>query len=166
MKLGDPKVVGDLMRKRRHDLGYTIAQMAEVTGLSPITIMRLELGRVSYIHAATARALEVPKKIVHRMTMVPSTVAITHGGDDVTLPPLNALLHGPLSKPGTADSGDQEAMIPDVTPPAMRDMLARRKAPIAVSRPRRQRVVRPMAAAPTAPPPPLKRALLWLASKV
>lgn len=72
MKLGDPKAVGELMRQRRLALGFTQQQFAEATGVSPITIMRLELGRLGYIHERTAKALEVPKKIVKRMVMVAS----------------------------------------------------------------------------------------------
>ncbi len=74
MKLGEPKIVGEMLRNRRHELGMTIEQFAQATGVSPITIMRIELGRVGYVHEKTARALEVPKKIVNRLVTVPTAV--------------------------------------------------------------------------------------------
>lgn len=74
MKLGDPQEVGRMMRERRKQMGFTIEQMAQAVGLSPITIMRIELGRVSYVHANTAKALEVPKRIEKRMVMVSTPV--------------------------------------------------------------------------------------------
>ncbi len=74
MKLGNPEEVGRMMRERRKTMGFTIEQMAQAVGLSPITIMRIELGRVGYVHAKTAQALEVPKKIEKRMVMVATPV--------------------------------------------------------------------------------------------
>ncbi len=74
MKIDNPELMGKTMRERRHGLGFTIEQMAEAVGISPITIMRLELGRLGYIHERTAKALEVPRKIVRRMVLVPMPV--------------------------------------------------------------------------------------------
>lgn len=93
MRIGDPQIVGEMMRARRKQMGFTIAEMAEAVGLSPITILRLELGRTSYIHEKTAKALEVPTKIINRMVMVPT--AVTQEGQNVALPPLTALLKRP-----------------------------------------------------------------------
>lgn len=74
MRLGDPHEIGKLMRARREGMGLTIEQMAQATGISPITIMRIELGRVGYVHSKTAQALEVPKRIEKRMVMVATPV--------------------------------------------------------------------------------------------
>lgn len=71
MKLEDPKRMGEVIRERRKALGFTQAQMAQAVGVSPITIMRIELGRVGYLHEKTVKALEVPKKMTHRMISVP-----------------------------------------------------------------------------------------------
>lgn len=65
MKLGDPKSVGQMLQSKRHQLGFTIDQMAKVTGLSAVTLIRLEKGRNGYIRERTAKALElspVPRK--------------------------------------------------------------------------------------------------------
>lgn len=149
MKLGDPKVVGELMRKRRHDLGFTIEQMAEAVGISPITIMRLELGRVGYIHAKTAKALEVPKRIEKRMVMV--NTAIAQDNSEVVLPPLSMLTKGP----SVASSGDVEALPSKETHKALE------------SKPRRL-YKRPTLVKQTnvEASSPLKKALMWLAAKV
>lgn len=128
MKLGDPKVVGEMMKQRRLGLGYTQQQFAQVTGISPITIMRIELGRVGYIHEKTARALEVPKKIVRRMVVEPR--AVMQDGTSVAV----------------RASGDKEALILAAKPPA----------------PKRQAV---MLHGQEHTASPLKKVLLWLASK-
>lgn len=93
MKLGDPEVVGQLMRERRKSMGFTIEQMAEAVGLAPITIIRIEKGRMGYIHAKTAKALEVPKKITKRMVM--QSVAVMQSGDTEAMQP-EALVPAPL----------------------------------------------------------------------
>lgn len=141
MKLGDPKEVGELMRKRRLDLGYTQEQMAEATGVSPITIMRIELGRVSYIHEKTARALEVPNKIIKRMVMTP--VAMSRDG--ATLEPRTNALPRPMRE---RISGDIEATVADPAPTQRRDA--------------RKEMLRGKAHAMS----PLKKLLLWAAAKV
>lgn len=105
MKLGDPKEVGQMMRERRRQMGFTIEQMAEAVGLSPITIMRLELGRVGYIHEKTAKALEVPKKITKRMVMVPS--AVMADGTERTIDSIKTL---PPAMRATLESGDVESL--------------------------------------------------------
>lgn len=71
MRIEDPQKMGEMMRARRKQLGFTMSQMAQAVNVSPITIMRLELGRLGYIHERTAKALEVPKRITHRMVSVP-----------------------------------------------------------------------------------------------
>lgn len=140
MKLGDPKTVGEMMRARRLQLGFTQAEFAEATGVSPITIMRLELGRVSFIHEKTAKALEVPKKIGKRMVL--EQVAVMHNGDTVpvTLPPLSTMRKKPAI---SSQGGDIEAL------PAARA-------------PRQQSELRGQAHVAS----PLKKVLLWLAQKV
>lgn len=137
MILGDPKTVGEMLRARRIQLGFTQAEFAQATGVSPITIMRIELGRVGYIHEKTAKALEVPKKIVRRMVMEP--VAVMRGGEEVTLAPLSTMAK---KAPSLAYSGDNEALPP-----------VRRARPQAMH-----------GQAHTASP--LKKALLWLADKI
>lgn len=74
MKIDNPELLGQVMRERRKALGFTIEQMAQAVGVAPITIMRLELGRLGYIHNRTAKLLEVPKKVIKRMVMVPAPV--------------------------------------------------------------------------------------------
>lgn len=132
MKLGDPKLVGEMMRERRLKLGYTQAQMAQATGLSPITIMRLELGRIGYIHEKTAKALEVPARIEKRLVMTP--VAVMRGGQEITLPPLTAMLNPPAASPtAPAVTGDTEAGIHETRQPATAPLVRpkRQRKPIA-----------------------------------
>lgn len=140
MKLGDPTVVGQMMRERRKTLGFTIEQMAEAVGLSPITIMRIELGRVGYIHAKTAKALEVPKKVTHRLVAVPTAVMT-----DGSTRPMSEMKAAPMEMRNGIETGDIEAL------PAFK----RTRAPV-------RRIER----APTKNAPPLKRMLLWLAEKI
>lgn len=61
MKLGDPIAIGALLKKKRLDLGWTLREMAEATGLSFVTILRLEKGRIGYIHSDTFKKLEALK---------------------------------------------------------------------------------------------------------
>lgn len=128
MKLGDPQEIGKLMRERRLALGFTQLEFAQATGVSPITIMRIELGRVSYIHARTAKALEVPKKIVRRMVLEPVAV-MADGSRSVP------------KAPSISYSGDNEAL------PATKRYS-----------PQKAGVSHTMS--------PLKKTLLWLASKI
>jgi DNA-binding XRE family transcriptional regulator len=140
MKLGDPTEVGRMMRERRHQMGFTIEQFAQATGVSPITIMRIELGRVGYVHAKTAKALEVPAKIVKRMVMVPTPVDnVGRELPDNGLPP--ALQ--------TRISGD--------------NMTIRQEPPI---RARKGRLHSSKAHIEVHSMSPLKKALLWIANKV
>lgn len=118
MKLGDPKIVGELLRERRRKMGYSIEQFAQLTGVSPITIMRIELGRVGYVHAKTAKALEVPKKITKSMVMVPT--AVMQDGERVPLPPLSAMLHKPVANTNAVSTGEREATIPNEPPAALK----------------------------------------------
>lgn len=137
MKISDPKTMGELMRARRRQLGFTIAQFAQATGISPITVMRLELGRVGYIHEKTAKALEVPKRLTKRMVMEP--VAVMQDGTSVPLAPLSTM---PRKGPSVAYGGDIEAL-----PPVRR------------ARPQATHGQAHIAS-------PLKKALLWLAEKI
>lgn len=153
MRLGDPQQVGQLMRERRKKLGFTIEQMAEAVGLSPITIMRIELGRVGYIHNKTAKALEVPKKIVRRMVAV--DVPVGENGESL---PVTALPLPSTPKPAEPrnpePSGDVMLVGADVRP-----ILARRKQ-------YKPRKAKETLAAPIPKASGMKRALLWLAAKV
>lgn len=109
MKLGDPKEIGILMRERRAKLGYTIQQMAQAVGLSPITIMRLELGRVGYIHAKTAKALEVPKRVTHRMITSTMPVGVMADG---SLQPVASVAALPPELQNAAATGDKIEISP------------------------------------------------------
>src|SRR5579859_2166184 len=118
MKIDNPELLGQMMRERRKSLGFTIEQMAEASGVSPITIMRLELGRLGYIHERTAKLLEVPKKVIQRMVMVAtpvdasghelpqSTLAISPNAKD------RELAHKPFFGPQESVSGDTQEINP------------------------------------------------------
>lgn len=112
MRLGDPQEIGRLMRERRKQLGFTQEQMAQAVGLSPITIIRIENGQVGYIHAKTAKALEVPKRLTKRMVM--ETVAVTQDGNDVVLPPLKVLTAG--NREAAINSAPTPMLRPSVRP--------------------------------------------------
>lgn len=148
MKLGDPKTVGEMMRKRRKDLGFTIEQFAQATGVSPITIMRIELGRVGYVHEKTAKALEVPQKVVRRLVMQP--VAVGQDGNDMLTPNVHAL-PGPMRE---RLSGDAEALSTGAA--NTREEKRRRVERRQVTEPLRGKLHTIS---------PLKKFLLWMAEK-
>lgn len=142
MRLGDPKEVGALMKKRRLELGFTQQQFAEATGVSPITIMRLELGRLGYIHERTAKALEVPAKVVKRMVMV-SAPADARGN----LLGQGSGIHVPRESGDATDVGR-------TMPTLYRKMNKRRKAELEARIAKLEK------------PSVVRKALLWLAKKV
>lgn len=129
MKLGNPEMVGQMMRERRHKLGFTIEQMAEAVGLAPITILRIEKGRVGYVHEKTAKALEVPAKITNRYVITPTAVM-----PDGSSRPVGAVKAMPPELMAAFYSGDSEAL------PAAPEPILRKPAPV------RRRVVHPAVA--------------------
>lgn len=146
MRLGDPIEIGRLMKRRREELGFTQEEMAAAVGLSPITIMRIELGRVQYVHTKTAKALEVPRKIIKRARLV--TELVDENGH--LLPPGPAT---PVVAPKEIVSGD--ASVVGIPMPTLQRKLTRaRRAKLEA----RIRVLEH----PSRP----RKFLLWLASKV
>ncbi len=83
MRIGDPQEIGKLMREKRKSLGFTLDQMAEATGLSFITIFRLEKGRTGYIHNKTAKALEALE--INRRMLKKKTFVVKTGDNAATL---------------------------------------------------------------------------------
>lgn len=148
MKLGDPQEIGKLMRERRVALGFTQQQFAEATGVSPITIMRIELGRVGYIHAKTAKALEVPRKIVKRMVMVPTPV--DGMGRELATP------HAPVEH----TSGDS-TVVGIVMPSYQSKLVRARKAKLEANKANVEQLHGEAHVAS-----PLKKLFLWMAAKV
>lgn len=80
MKIENREAMGTMLRNRRKALGFTMKEMAEAVGVSPLTIMRLELGRVGYMRESTAKALEVPVKVVNRLVTQTVPTAVMRDG--------------------------------------------------------------------------------------
>ncbi len=151
MILGDPTEVGTLIKRKRAELGFTQKQLAEVLGISPIAVMRLELGRVGYVHAHTAKALEgleIRLQLLKNQVQ-PKRMALVPAPD----PTLEERLKALMPEQKTITTGDAGATTPVAIAPR----------PSAPKRLYTAHKAKPM---PPSRVPTVKRALLWLAAKI
>lgn len=167
MKLGDPTEIGVLMRRKRHELGFTLNQLAELTGISYATLLRLEQGRVGYIHEKTAKALEALELSLQTLKneVKPRHMALVPTPDKTLEERLRALMASPAKI-----AAAQPVAMPRTEPVYGGDatqigqVMAREQ-----TKPKNlnnKRSVRPSHKQDGSALPTVKRALLWLAEKI
>lgn len=84
MKLIDPSSTGVLLKERRKSLGLTLRAAAQMSGLSFVTLHKIEKGRLKYLHGATVQKLETFKMYSDQlkkpsMMMVPLQPSLDNG---------------------------------------------------------------------------------------